>query len=838
MRPVDPEPVQSLEEPDVRVYAGPQETGAQTARNGSTGPVLTSAAPDLGAVGAVSAGLGVSRVLASVLVQRGFTDAEGARRFLEANEVAPRGALGEQAAAGVLAKAITSDTAIAVHGDYDCDGVCSTAVLTLALRSMGATVIPRVPERSDGYGLTEFAIRELAATGAGVLIAVDCGITSIHEVAVARSLGMEAIVVDHHRPGLDGRLPDAAIVHPTLNDPDGLPMCAAAVAGILVAEVASLLNASIADLGIEELMALATVTDLMPLSGMNRTIVRHGLRRLATTRNLGLSALMDSAGIDRGDLSSRTLGFGLGPRINAAGRVRSASAALELILARDERRAGALAAELEGANAERRAIQQETLIAAEAQAAGLADRPGWVLHSADWHKGVIGIVAGSIAGRHHRPTIVLSVDGELATGSARSVPGFSVADAIDSCADLLERHGGHSAAAGLTIRTDRITEFTDRFAEVVDATLPPELRVPTVIADVVVSPDELTLDLAEELNALEPTGEGNRPPMLRLPSVICEKPQRMGEGRHARLQLRAGGATAAAVCFHTRDRLDVEWGGRADVVGRLEVNRFRGSEEPRFVIEQGVRSDVASVNDVDSRGWIARVEAELGLLATPGQVERAPESAAGRRVAIDVKGGRSGLIADLGARASAVFIVADLDRRKLDLADGVVCVHALDWGSLRTDPDLIEGFAHAVLLDPPPASAALDAVERSGQGFIHRLFGDAEVGFALKVNESTTDLEPHIRGFYADLRTALAGDGADLVLSMRGAGRFPRSPVQVARMIRVLDEIGAVALSDRGLPVGLSQPTRKLVESTVLAGIRREGEACREYLLSLRSVAA
>ena len=811
-------------------------SGAGSAASGPSspaGPILTHARADLAKVAELSAELGISRVLASVLVERGFAKAELARAFLEGNELIPRGALNEEPAAQLLAEAVRLGTSIAIHGDYDCDGVCSTSVLVLGLRAMGATVIPRVPERSDGYGLSELAVRELAATGAGVLIAVDCGITSVAEVEIARSLGMKVVVVDHHRFRADGMLPDAEIVHPNLLDPDALPMCAAAVAGVLVAEVAQRLDCSIADLGIEELMALATVTDLMPLTGMNRTIVRHGLRRLSTTRNPGLAALMDSAGIDRGALDSRTLGFGLGPRINAAGRVRSASAALELLLAADVDRAVRLASELEGANAERRAIQQETLIAAEMQVAELGDRAGFVLYSPEWHKGVVGIVAGAIAGRHHRPTIVLSSDGELATGSARSVPGFSVADAIEGCSDLLERYGGHSAAAGLTVRTDRIDAFASRFAEVVEQQIEPHMRVPRLEADVVVSPEDLTLGLAEELAALEPTGEGNRPPLLALSNVICEKPKRMGDGRHARLQVRSGTASASAVCFNTSERLDIEWGTRSDLAGRLEVNRFRGAEEPRFVIERGLAANPNSVVDLDGSEWFDRV---VGFLAEPVPSAGRPNPGAGvsERTAITISGGRSGLLADLGTRESVVFIVSDLDRRRVALAETAGAATALSWSSFALNPSLVRGRDHVVVLDPPTTPGLMAAVSESGGGFLHLLFGDAEIGFALKVHESETDLEPHIRGFYADIRTSIEGDRHQQLAAMRGAGRFPRSPVQVGRMIAVLEEIGAVTLSEDRLPVRLGEPHSELADSVRLAGLRDQLTSAREYLMGLR----
>ena len=423
--------------------------------------------------------LGVSQVMADVLVSRGFASVNEAAAFLSSDAEASPPALGDlDTAARMLATLSASGARILVHGDYDCDGVCSTALLTRALRTFGAEVVARVPERSDGYGLSSRAIEAAVQLEATCLIAVDCGITSSDEISIAREQGLDVIVVDHHRPSPDGRLPDAVIVHPTLSDPSATPMCATAVAAELTRAIAERLGVDTPCVGLPELSALATVTDVMPLLGINRAIVRTGLAQLPFTRVTGLAALADLAGIDRSHPTVRDLGWSLGPRINAAGRVRAAGAALELLLCDDPERAVELASELDAANAERKLIQRRVMIEAEAQIALAPGASAWTVSGSDWHPGVVGIVAGSLARRFHRPVVAISLNGSTGVGSVRSVPGFDIASALEQCGDLLARFGGHSAAAGLTIESDKVEEFAQRLNSVVESSLPLHLRRP------------------------------------------------------------------------------------------------------------------------------------------------------------------------------------------------------------------------------------------------------------------------------------------------------------------------------------------------------------------------
>src|SRR5438067_9371392 len=313
--------------------------------------------------------LQASAALAQVLVRRGLHDPHAARTFLDGSECHPTAAFaGIEAALGLIARHVERRSLVTVHGDYDVDGVCSTAVLVRALRALGADVDFYLPDRaSDGYGLSAQTVERLAARGTKLLITVDCAITAVAEVARARALGIDVVVTDHHRPRADGSLPDAPIVHPALCGYPCRDLCATAVAHKLAVALVQARGGDAATLEADvDLVALATVADVVPLVGENRALARHGLRALAATRKPGLRALMEVARVDPGNLDEAAIGFRLGPRLNAAGRLYRADAGLELLLTDDRERAARIAAELDAVNAERRDV--ETRIRFEAEA--------------------------------------------------------------------------------------------------------------------------------------------------------------------------------------------------------------------------------------------------------------------------------------------------------------------------------------------------------------------------------------------------------------------------------------------------------------------------------------
>jgi len=532
--------------------------------------------------------LGLSPVAAQVLVRRGLADPAAARLFLEGE---PEHELsrfaGIEPIAALVLEHVRSGSPITIHGDYDVDGVCATAVLLHTLRALGARADSYLPDRAgDGYGLNAATIARLAERGTRLLITVDCGITAIDEVAAARAAGMEVLITDHHAPSGRG-LPDAPILHPVLCGYPCEELCGTAVAFKLAQALTRAAGADPAPVESDrDLLALATIADSVPLHGENRTIVRHGLRALACTLKPGLRALMSRARVDPGRIDERAVSFGLAPRLNAAGRLYRADAALELLMTEDRARAEQIAEELDRANSERRDTETRVLFEAEAQVASLPARPGYVLAGEGWHAGVIGIVASRLAERHHRPFVLVALDGELGKGSARSIEDFDLVAALAACAPQLRRFGGHRAAAGLEVDRSALQDFGAAFIEHAGATLSEEALVPRVTVDAVAEGTELGLELAEELRALAPFGQGNPPVSLLIRSAGISDLRTMGQGRHLRFALHADGASMNAVAFGFGGRgalrREIAGGGAFDGVFRLEVNEWNGKTEPRL----------------------------------------------------------------------------------------------------------------------------------------------------------------------------------------------------------------------------------------------------------------
>jgi single-stranded-DNA-specific exonuclease len=548
--------------------------------------------------------LGVSDTLAQVLVRRGFVEPAAARAFLLAGEEhAPAAFAGIGEAVERVTRHIRSGERITVHGDYDVDGVCSTAVLLRTLRALGANVDSYLPDRAgDGYGLSSETVRRLAARGTRLLLTADCAITAVEEVALAHAIGLEVVVTDHHAPRADGALPQAPIVHPALCGYPCRELCATAVAHKLAqalweaaareagagagggqaveARARRLLDADL------DLVALATVADVVPLLGENRTLVRRGLHALAGTTKPGLRALMAVSGVDPANVSERSIGFALAPRLNAAGRLYRADAGLELILTEDRARAGEIARELDGANRERRQIEERIRWEAEAQIAALGRRQAYVLAAEGWHPGVIGIVASRLAERECAPVVMIALEGETGRGSGRSIEAFDLLGGLGECADHLLRYGGHRAAAGLEIEAGRVEAFAEAFAAHAERVLRPQDAAPLERVDAVVGGGELGMSLAEELQTLAPFGRGNPTVSLMLAGATFADARPMGEGRHVRFTVRSQGARARAVAFGTGGRLPVGDGEPAEATFSLEVNEWNGVSEPRLVLRR------------------------------------------------------------------------------------------------------------------------------------------------------------------------------------------------------------------------------------------------------------
>jgi len=531
--------------------------------------------------------LGVSTALAQVLVRRGLDEPARARAFLAADEEHPPAAFtGIEEAVQTIAAHLSRGSRITIHGDYDVDGICSTAVLVRALRELGGDVDSYLPDRaSDGYGLSVATVQRLADRGTRLLVTADCGITAVEEVAVARALGMHVVITDHHAARADGAFPRAPIVHPALCGYPCRELCATAVAYKLAQALFAQLDRDPGELRHElDLVALATIADVVPLLGENRSLVRAGLRALASTNKPGLRALMAVARVDSAGLSERSVAFALAPRLNAAGRLYRADAGLELILTDDRVRAAQIAEELDRANRERRQVELGIRYEAEAQMDALGDRAAYVLAGEGWHAGVIGIVASRLVERSRRPVVLIALDGETGKGSGRSIESFDLLAGLNACAGHLLRYGGHRAAAGLEIERGRIDGFAAALAEHAERTLAGADLAEVERVDAVVGGDELGMALAEELQALAPFGRGNPGVSLMVADATFADTRPMGEGKHVRFTVRSRGARARAVAFGNGGRLPVEDGVAVRATFTLEVNEYNGVSEPRLVL--------------------------------------------------------------------------------------------------------------------------------------------------------------------------------------------------------------------------------------------------------------
>jgi single-stranded-DNA-specific exonuclease len=537
------------------------------------------------AVAQLRAELGVSDALAQTLVRRGLAEPATAAAFLAAEEEhSPQAFRGIADAVAVILEHARAGQRITVHGDYDVDGICSTAVLVRTLRELGADVDSYIPDRAgDGYGLSLATVQRLAARGTRLLITADCAITAVEEVRAARELGMAVVVTDHHSARADGVLPQAPIVHPLLCGYPFAELCATAVAYKLAQ---ALLGASGGDerrLRRDlDLVALATVADVVPLRGENRTLLRRGLRALAGTAKPGLRALMAVAGVDPSRVDEREIGFALAPRLNAAGRLYRADAGLELLLTEDLPRAAEIARELDSANSERRQIERRIRFEAEAQLAELGHRGAYVLAGESWHAGVIGIVASRMVELSGRPVVMVALDGDGGRGSGRSIEAYDLLGGLQACGEHLGRFGGHRAAAGLELERASLEAFATALANHAEQALTAEQLTPLERVDAVVDGAKMSLELAEELQALAPFGRENPPVCLMLAEARFYDPRPMGEGRHLRFTVESAGSRARAVSFGAGAQLPVGEGEPATATFALEVNEWNGVVEPRL----------------------------------------------------------------------------------------------------------------------------------------------------------------------------------------------------------------------------------------------------------------
>jgi single-stranded-DNA-specific exonuclease len=541
--------------------------------------------PDRARVEALAAALRVPPALAALLIQRGHGSEEAARSYLRprlADLSDPYRLAGMAEAVEVVVRSVRAGARIMVHGDYDVDGQCSSALLTRALRVAGADVVPFLPHRlRDGYDFGPAGLAAAKSAGASLIITCDCGITAMDTVRSAREAGIGVIVTDHHLPGAE--LPPAlAVVDPQrADDTSGAnDLCGTGIAFKLVQALVPALGLPVhLAFHLLDLVALATVADVVPLQGENRILVRHGLKLLANSRWVGVRALVEATGLTGKEVVARHLGFVLGPRLNAAGRVADATDGLRLLLSDDPTESTELAKRLEGLNIERQALDQRILDEALEQVERTGDPErdaSFVLAGDGWHPGVVGIVASRVVERYGRPTFLIAFDGEIGKGSGRSTSRFDLHAALLSCGDLLERYGGHRMAAGLTIQRDRLEAFRDRFGDIARETLAPEDLGPEQRVDLELGLHEVTRDLERLCRYLEPCGQGNSSPVFGVRGVRWTNRSVVGNG-HLKGMLDDGQCRISVIGFQWADR--VPWLGDdlVDAAFRIECNEWNGT---------------------------------------------------------------------------------------------------------------------------------------------------------------------------------------------------------------------------------------------------------------------
>lgn len=788
-------------------------------------------------------GVGVSEAMAQVLVRRGFVDAQTVSAFLHPDYRVhdPYLMPGMREARRRIDRALQRGEPIAVHGDYDADGITATFLLVSVLRQLQADVRWHLPNRfSEGYGVSATAVEELAAAGVKLLITVDCGISARVEVARAVELGMDVIVTDHHE--IAGEVPDCIVVTPKL---PGYPCADLAGVGVAFKLAHALLEEPGEELvevplalrPLADVVAVGTVADIVPLTGENRVLVSIGLGRLRSSPRPGLAALMEVAGVKPGSVNAGTVGFRLGPRLNAAGRLEDASLALELLDCADRESAMPLALRLNELNHERQAIEAAIFQQACEQ---VPDPPpaALVFSAPGWHEGVVGIVASRVGERFNRPTIMLSEDGEEAKGSGRSIPAFDLLAAVDACSEHLLSYGGHRAACGMRLRTADVPAFRDAFTAAAAAALGDADLRRRLDVDAVTAGDELTLEFADELELLAPHGLGNRKVTLLLRGAEVVSPRRTRDGKHLQYRVRCNGASCQAIHFNFGDVPLPDGGGRFDVPLSLSKNEYNGSVSAQ--VEVKALCDVAEPETdlcrtectIDCCDRLLGPDLWDELLRGP-QVEPGGEEAAGALADARSQGrlidrrGRSAAasVAALAGGAERVLVlVADVAARRPLLSRDVLSPH-LEAGGLYLQPacagrapaaaaadvvmtsfDLLAarpavsaGFTHVALLDPPCTQRLLAAVAAAApQAWIHALWGPPEAQAAGRFAVDELDLDTAMRRVWRILSEGHGRLDDALAQELLRGERSLRPAGALAAALRALRDAGLLLLDDAG----------------------------------------
>lgn len=552
----------------------------------------------------INLGSDLSMLCAQVLASRGIQNVQEAAEFLQCDQLAdPFLTADMQEAADRINQALENGTRICIYGDYDCDGVTATVMLYSYLLEMGADVSYRIPERNEGYGLNANAVHAMHEDGVELIITVDNGITALKEAELIQFLGMTLIVTDHHQP-LETLPVAAAIVDPHRTD-DTSPyhnLCGAGVVLKLIAALDGDDTMAIEQFG--ELAAIATIADVVELSGENRYLVQLGLQLLANTERPGLLALLEKSGLSGKPFSSTSIAFGVAPRINAAGRFGTPETAVKLLLSEDPEEAAVLAEELERRNQERKAEEVKILREIAGQTANnpaLLKQRVLIFAGENWHHGVIGIAASRLQEQFGKPTILITIEGKCARGSMRSFGSFSAFRCLDACRELLTRYGGHPGAGGFSLESDRVETFRTAVQSYALAEFP-NMPVMTLEADRLLLPQEITIDNMAGLSVLAPFGEGNPVPVFALCHAILREIVPLSQGAHSKLRITYGGTAMELLLFRVKpSEVFLKLGDVCDFLITAEVGSFQGKPQLTMIVKDYRKSGLKQAKYIAAR---------------------------------------------------------------------------------------------------------------------------------------------------------------------------------------------------------------------------------------------
>jgi len=546
----------------------------------------------------LSSELGISSVVARLLVLRGVDDPAKAKGFLEPSlsDLIPPSAFNEMPLATErLFKALESGERILIHGDYDVDGIASSAMTAEYLRSRGFEVDIVLPSRFEaGYGISREKVEQAAKDGYKILLTVDCGVTADEEISFAKSLGVDVIVTDHHDPG-SGRPEDAvAVLNPKLPD-SGYPHEMLSGTGVAY-KLIEALELFLREKGkpemdlrqLHDIVALGTIADVVPLLKENRLLVRSGLEQLRVTQRPGLKALMEQARLIQDKISVRSVAFGMAPRINAAGRLGDPRVALELLMTKDPQDARELAGLLDESNQQRRQLEDSVRRDCNRMIdndPAIAEAEFIVLAKEDWPKGVLGIVASRISETYYRPTVLLTIEGDEAEGSGRSIEGFDLLACLNECKDLLNSHGGHAAAAGVRLPKKNVRKFQEQVVKAAKEMIDRVDLVPMLQIDVELALEDINEGLLLEMASLEPFGEGNRAPVFMARNVNVEGCAQIFGNNHLKFVLGTPMCPLEAIAFSQGHWLDRLQGNKLDMAFTLRKSSFMGRERMEMLLK-------------------------------------------------------------------------------------------------------------------------------------------------------------------------------------------------------------------------------------------------------------